>query len=126
MDGDIAPLPALVELARAHDAVLVLDEAHATGVLGPAGEGALARFGIDPKGIVIVGTLSKALASAGGFVAAGQTVIDYLMNRSRPFIFNTALPPPAWALPLPPSTWLPPNRSAAPTSPPLPRACAMA
>ncbi len=85
MDGDVAPLPSLVELARAHDAVLVLDEAHATG--------ALARLGLDPEGVVIVGTLSKALASAGGFVAADATVIDYLVNRSRPFIFNTALPP---------------------------------
>jgi len=93
MDGDIAPLPALVDLARSHDAVLVLDEAHATGVLGPNGEGALARLGIDPEGVVIVGTLSKALASAGGFVAADATVVDYLVNRSRPFIFNTALPP---------------------------------
>lgn len=93
MDGDVAPLPALVDLARSHDAVLVLDEAHATGVLGPNGEGALARLDIDPEGIVIVGTLSKALASAGGFVAADATVIDYLVNRSRPFIFNTALPP---------------------------------
>ncbi len=93
MDGDVAPLPALVELARTHDAVLVLDEAHATGLLGPNGEGALARLGLDPEGAVIVGTLSKALASAGGFVAADATVIDYLVNRSRPFIFNTALPP---------------------------------
>ena len=93
MDGDIAPLSALVELARAHDAVLVLDEAHATGVLGPDGEGAVAHVGLDPDVIVIVGTLSKALASAGGFVAADATVIDYLVNRSRPFIFNTALPP---------------------------------
>ncbi|MYA54640.1 MAG: 8-amino-7-oxononanoate synthase [Dehalococcoidia bacterium] len=93
MDGDIAPLPALVELARAHDAVLVLDEAHATGVLGPNGEGALAALGLDSEGIILVGTLSKALASAGGFVAADATVIDYLVNRSRPFIFNTALPP---------------------------------
>lgn len=93
MDGDIAPLPAILELARTHDAVLVLDEAHATGVLGPNGEGSLARFGLVPEGVVIVGTLSKALASAGGFVAASATVIDYLLNRSRPFIFNTALPP---------------------------------
>ena len=93
MDGDVAPLAALVDMARAHEAVLVLDEAHATGVLGPGGEGALARLGIDPEGVVIVGTLSKALASAGGFVAADATVIDYLVNRSRPFIFNTALPP---------------------------------
>ncbi len=93
MDGDVAPLVALVELARTHDALLVLDEAHATGVLGPNGEGALAALGLDPEGIVIVGTLSKALASAGGFVASSATVIDYLVNRSRPFIFNTALPP---------------------------------
>ena len=99
MDGDVAPLPALAELASAHDAVLVLDEAHTTGVLGPNGEGALARSGlntdagVDADGVVVVGTLSKALASAGGFVAASATVIDYLVNRSRPFIFNTALPP---------------------------------
>ena len=93
MDGDVAPLPALAAIARRHDAVLVLDEAHATGVLGPGGEGAIARDGLDPDGIVIVGTLSKALGSAGGFVVAGAAVVDYLVNRSRPFIFNTALPP---------------------------------
>ena len=93
MDGDVAPLAALAALARRHDAALVLDEAHATGVLGPSGEGALARDGIDPRGIVVVGTLSKALASAGGFVAADAAVVDYLVNRSRPFIFNTAPTP---------------------------------
>ena len=93
MDGDVAPLPALAAIARRHAAILVLDEAHATGVLGPGGEGAIARDGIDPDGIVIVGTLSKALGSAGGFVVAGAAVVDYLVNRSRPFIFNTALPP---------------------------------
>lgn len=93
MDGDVAPLAELAELARRHDAVLVLDEAHATGVLGPGGEGALARDGIGPRGIVVVGTLSKALGSAGGFVAADAAVIDYLVNRSRPFIFNTAPTP---------------------------------
>lgn len=93
MDGDVAPLAALAALARRHDAALVLDEAHATGVLGPGGEGALARDGIDPGGIVVVGTLSKALASAGGFVAADAAVVDYLVNRSRPFIFNTAPTP---------------------------------
>ena len=93
MDGDVAPLAALAALARRHDAALVLDKAHATGVLGPGGEGALARDGIDPRGIVVVGTLSKALASAGGFVAADAAVVDYLVNRSRPFIFNTAPTP---------------------------------
>ncbi len=93
MDGDLAPLPGLVALARRHDAILVIDEAHATGVLGADGGGALSHFGLDSEGLIVVGTLSKALGSAGGFVAANATVIDYLLNRSRPFIFNTALPP---------------------------------
>ncbi|MXY36548.1 MAG: aminotransferase class I/II-fold pyridoxal phosphate-dependent enzyme, partial [Dehalococcoidia bacterium] len=94
MDGDVAPLPALVELARAHDAVLVLDEAHATGVLGPNGEGALARLGLDPEGIVVVGTLSKALASAGGVVAGAGARLAELGGRSRPGILTPGRAPP--------------------------------
>ena len=93
MDGDLAPLPRIVEVARRHDALLVIDEAHATGVLGPHGGGALDHFGLDGEGVVVVGTLSKALGSVGGFVAAEETVVEYLLNRSRAFIFNTALPP---------------------------------
>lgn len=98
MDGDLAPLPDLLRLAAQHDALVILDEAHATGVLGHAGSGALSHFGLDPAGlpvpVAIVGTLSKALGAAGGFVAADETLIAYLLNRARPFIFNTALPPP--------------------------------
>ena len=95
MDGDLAPMPALLETARRFDAALVLDEAHAVGVFGPGGEGALAHFGLEAPDAIGVGTLSKALGSVGGFVAAEADVVEYLLNRSRPFIFNTALPPAA-------------------------------
>lgn len=99
MDGDIAPLPALLDLAERYDAVVMIDEAHATGVLGVKGSGALSHFGIELSNtsvpIVIVGTLSKAIGSIGGFVAADEAIIAYLVNRSRAFIFNTALPPSA-------------------------------
>ena len=91
MDGDLAPVPELLELAERFGALLVLDEAHATGLLGEDGAGALSLFGISDGPIVIVGTLSKALGSIGGFVAADQTLISVLLNRSRSFIFNTAL-----------------------------------
>jgi len=91
MDGDLAPVPELLALAERFGALLVLDEAHATGLLGEDGAGALSLFGISDGPIVIVGTLSKALGSMGGFVAADQTVISVLLNRSRSFIFNTAL-----------------------------------
>ena len=99
MDGDIAPLPALLELAERYDAAVVIDEAHATGVLGRGGAGALSHFGINPSDLrvplVVVGTISKALGSSGGFVAADEVIISYLINRSRSFIFSTALPPAA-------------------------------
>ena len=95
MDGDIAPLPELVALAERFDALLVLDEAHATGVLGDDGAGALSHFGLADAPALIMGTLSKALGSVGGFVAADETAVSYLVNRSRSFIFNTALPPSA-------------------------------
>ena len=99
MDGDLAPLPELLALAERHGALVVLDEAHATGVFGDGGAGALSHFGIDPAALavplLVVGTLSKALGSVGGFVAAEETVITYLLNRARSFIFNTALPPAA-------------------------------
>ena len=91
MDGDLAPVPELLALAERFGALLVLDEAHATGLLGEDGAGALSLFGISDGPIVIVGTLSKALGSIGGFVAADRTLISVLLNRSRSFIFNTAL-----------------------------------
>ena len=81
MDGDLAPLAALVELAEQHGAVLVLDEAHATGVLGPDGAGALSHAGLADAPAVVVGTLSKALGSVGGFVSADYAVIETLINR---------------------------------------------
>ena len=99
MDGDLGPLPELLALAERHGALVVLDEAHATGVFGAGGAGALSHFAIEPAGLaiplVVVGTLSKALGSVGGFVAAGETVIAYLLNRARSFVFSTALPPAA-------------------------------
>jgi 8-amino-7-oxononanoate synthase len=92
MDGDLAPVPELLALAERFGALLVLDEAHATGLFGEDGAGVLSLFGISDGPIAVVGTLSKALGSAGGFVAADQTLISVLVNRARSFIFNTALP----------------------------------
>ena len=93
MDGDLAPVPELLALAERFGALLVLDEAHATGLLGEDGAGVLSLFGITDGPIVVVGTLSKALGSIGGFVAADRSLISVLVNRARSFIFNTALPP---------------------------------
>jgi 8-amino-7-oxononanoate synthase len=93
MDGDIAPLAELLRLTQAQGAILVVDEAHSTGVLGASGRGILEHFGLQaPEHLVLTGTLSKALASLGGFVAGPQALIDLLVNRSRAFIFATALP----------------------------------
>jgi glycine C-acetyltransferase/8-amino-7-oxononanoate synthase len=94
MDGDVAPLSGLVELARKHGARLMVDEAHATGALGPGGRGsvAAAQLGSDEVDVV-VGTLGKALGSYGAYVCADTEVVDYLLNRARPFVFSTALPP---------------------------------
>jgi 8-amino-7-oxononanoate synthase len=95
MDGDAAPLAALAEVAAARDAILVVDEAHAFGTTGPGGRGLSAAAGIHPD--VLVGTLGKALGSAGGFVAGGSELRAFLVNRARSFIFATAPPPPVAA-----------------------------
>jgi glycine C-acetyltransferase/8-amino-7-oxononanoate synthase len=95
MDGDTAPLPQLQELARRHGARLMVDEAHATGALGPGGRGAVAAAGLSGEVDVIVGTLGKALGSYGAYVCTNAETVDYLVNRARPFIFSTAPPPPA-------------------------------
>lgn len=98
MEGDLADLPGLVGLCRRYDCRLMLDEAHATGVLGSRGGGLVEYFqdrgAACPKEIeLLMGTLSKALGSFGGFVACSVAVRDYLINKCRPFIFATALPP---------------------------------
>ncbi len=93
VDGDLAPLPALVDIAQRHGLLLMVDEAHATGVLGERGAGAADYFGIREGIDISVGTFSKALASEGGFVAGSGALIDYLVNTARSFIFSTALSP---------------------------------
>jgi 8-amino-7-oxononanoate synthase len=98
MDGDLAPLPDLYDLARRHDAMLLLDEAHATGILGANGRGAVELFpppnDLDPDSVIRTGTLSKALGAQGGFVSGSHTLIRWLVNVARPYIFSTALAPP--------------------------------
>jgi 8-amino-7-oxononanoate synthase len=93
MDGDIAPLARLVELAERYGAWLVVDDAHGFGVLGPQGRGALAHAALRSPHLVYVGTLGKAAGVAGAFVAAHRTVIEWLVQRARPYIFTTACPP---------------------------------
>ena len=95
MDGDAAPLGALAEAATATDSILVVDEAHAFGVLGPGGRGLCADAGVAPD--VLIGTLGKAAGTAGGFAAGAPALRDLLVNRARTFIFTTALPPPVAA-----------------------------
>ena len=93
MDGDIAPLDALLALAEAHDAWLVVDDAHGFGVQGPQGRGTLAQFGLCSERLILVGTLGKAAGVAGAFIAAHATIIQYLLQAARTYIFTTASPP---------------------------------
>lgn len=90
MDGDIAPLDKLYELSREYNALLMVDDAHATGTIG-SGHGTAAYYGLEKEVDIQLGTLSKSLGSVGGYVAANSTIIDYLVNMSRSFIFSTAL-----------------------------------
>jgi len=93
VDGDIAPLPQLVEVAKQYGLMLMVDDAHATGVLGDNGGGTADYFGITDGIDIAMGTLSKALASEGGFIAGRRSLMDYLVNTARSFIFSTALSP---------------------------------
>jgi 8-amino-7-oxononanoate synthase len=93
MDGDLCPLPGIMELAVEFDCMVLVDEAHATGVLGATGAGAIELFNLDPDRIVCVGTLSKALGSLGGYVSGSARLIDFLRNRCASWIYTTALSP---------------------------------
>ncbi|MGE5172326.1 MAG: 8-amino-7-oxononanoate synthase [Betaproteobacteria bacterium] len=93
MDGDLAPLPDLVFLAEKYGALLMVDDAHGTGVLGKTGRGVVEHFGLDNRVPIQMGTLGKALGSFGAYAAGNRSLIDFLMNRSRSFIYSTALPP---------------------------------
>ena len=94
MDGDIAPLAHLAELAQIYGARLVVDEAHATGNVGPDGRGAVAAAGLDGEVDVVVGTLGKALGSYGAYACASAEIVEYMINTARPLIFSTAPAPP--------------------------------
>src|SRR5437016_7062027 len=97
MDGDVAPLEEIVELAHRYDARVVVDEAHGTGTLGPGGRGAVAEAGLEGEIDVLIGTLGKALGSYGAYVCCDATMARFLVNTARSLIFSTAPPPPAVA-----------------------------
>jgi 8-amino-7-oxononanoate synthase len=97
MDGDIAPLEELTRLARDYRCRLMVDEAHATGAVGPGGRGSVAAAGLSGEVDLVVGTLGKALGSYGAYVCASAELSEYLLNTARSFIFSTALPPPVLA-----------------------------
>ena len=93
MDGDIAPLPDIYEVATRYDTMLLVDDAHGFGVLGRDGRGTVLHFGLEEKGIIQMGTLSKAIGALGGYIAGSRSLIELLINKARGFIFTTGLPP---------------------------------
>jgi len=93
MDGDVAPMREIASLARAHGAIMMVDDAHASGVLGKAGRGTVDHFDLHGQVDIQVGTLSKAIGVLGGYVAGSKTLIEYLYHRARPFLFSTSHPP---------------------------------
>jgi 8-amino-7-oxononanoate synthase len=93
MDGDIAPLPEICALADRYDAMVMVDDAHSFGVLGEKGGGTVEHFGLENRGVIQMGTLSKAVGGLGGYVAGSADLINFLVNRARSFIFTTGLPP---------------------------------
>jgi glycine C-acetyltransferase/8-amino-7-oxononanoate synthase len=97
MDGDIAPLPEIVKVTQKYDAILMIDDAHATGVFGQHGRGMTEHYCLHGKIDIIMGSFSKSIGSIGGFVAGSKHLIDFLKHKARPFIYTTALPPAACA-----------------------------
>jgi glycine C-acetyltransferase len=93
MDGDIAPLPGLVEAAEKHGAIMMIDDAHSSGVLGRNGRGTVDHFGLHGRVDIQVGTLSKAIGVLGGYVCGSRDLIEFLYHRARPFLFSTSHPP---------------------------------
>ncbi len=94
MDGDVAPLAELAALCRRHDALLVVDDAHGLGVLGPQGRGSVAELGLSEEDVpVLIGTLGKAVGTSGAFVAGPRVLMDYLVQKARTYIYTTAMPP---------------------------------
>jgi len=93
MDGDIGPLPQLVELAEKHGAIMMIDDAHSSGVLGRNGRGTVDHFGLHGRVDIQVGTLSKAIGVLGGYVCGTKNLIEFLYHRARPFLFSTSHPP---------------------------------
>ncbi|MBI1756402.1 MAG: glycine C-acetyltransferase [Fimbriimonas ginsengisoli] len=93
MDGDIAPLPGIVQLAERHDAFVMVDDAHASGVLGRNGAGSTSHFNLYGRVDIQLGTLSKAFGVVGGYIAGSASLKDWLINRGRPYLFSTAHPP---------------------------------
>ncbi len=93
MDGDIAPLKEILQLCELHDAWLIVDDAHGFGVLGKQGRGLVEHFSLRSERLILIGTLSKAAGVAGAFVTAHETIIEWLIQRARPYIYSTASPP---------------------------------
>jgi len=93
MDGDIAPLPDIVNLAEAYDAIVMVDDAHSSGVLGKNGRGSVNHFNLDGRVDIQVGTLSKAIGAMGGYIAGPEVLRKILINKARPFLFSTSHPP---------------------------------
>jgi len=93
MDGDIAPLPAIMDLADQYDAFVMVDDAHASGVMGKNGAGTPSHFGLTDRVQIQIGTLSKAIASIGGYVASSKSLRDYMVCTARPFLFSSSHPP---------------------------------
>src|SRR5260370_40658547 len=102
MDGDVGPVPGLCDVAETYGAIMMVDDAHSSGVLGKNGRGTIDHFNVHGRVDIQVGTLSKAIGAIGGYVCGSRDLIDFLCHRARPFLFSTSHPPsvaPTWVAP---------------------------